>query len=82
MYLYQELNDEFDLELESEAGDEEKGCHLLECVESGARRVINRPKLEKPRQKCLTDRDLFSLLCYKNFAHLPSIPFIQESVNF
>ena len=48
------------------------GC--TPCLDKG------RPKLDADKQvrKCLTDRDIFSHLCYRNFAHLPAIPFIQS----
>ena len=30
------------------------------------------------RKKRLTDRDIFSHLCYRNFAHMAAVPFIQS----
>ena len=37
-----------------------------------------RPEPDVERSAVLNDRDIFSHLCYRNFAHMETIPFIQS----
>ena len=75
----QELNDEFDLGIEEDTVDDATPCtKLIEGVTGTARKAISRPVADSKRKWRLSDRDIFSHLCYRNFAHMAAIPFIQS----